>query len=348
MGQHLFHSIEVGPCSQRLLRVIGRLDIIHLLSLSKHKTVKRDPVDQYLEQMANKEDHIQQTIKDKNLKNKTPLKRGLKRKHADAPVYTHPPNSGVYGHGSPHNNAKSLNSASDHTSPTNSVSGTTSPSNCTNGHASSSNSTSSDASLSNSTSGHASSSDSTKGHSLPGSSSYGSPGTSERLDMSPPISKRLRRTKSRTERENRIKKKLELAKDSKPYCTIPKRKQTCDIRLRVRAEYCNHENALEGNIFSNKPDALDRQFEKFMQANTILKSRDLGSIICDIKFSELTYLDAFWRDYINGSLLEALKGVFLTDSLKQAVGHEAIQLLVNVDEDDYVIGRKRLLQNLQD
>ena len=85
-----------------------------------------------------------------------------------------------------------------------------------------------------------------------------------------------------------------------------------DIRLRVRAEYCQHDNALEGNVFSNKPELIERQFEKFMQANTILKSRDLGSIICDIKFSELTYLDAFWRDYINGSLLEALKGVFIT------------------------------------
>ena len=84
----------------------------------------------------------------------------------------------------------------------------------------------------------------------------------------------------------------------------------------------------------------------FNQANTILKSRDLGSIICDIKFSELTYLNAFWRDYINGSLLEALKGVFITDSLKQAVGHEAIKLLVNVDEEDYELGRQKLLRNL--
>ncbi|MGH0129195.1 UNVERIFIED_CONTAM: hypothetical protein FKN15_037635 [Acipenser sinensis] len=119
-----------------------------------------------------------------------------------------------------------------------------------------------------------------------------------------------------------------------------------DIRLRVRAEYCQHESALTGNVFSNKPEALERQFERFNQANTILKSRDLGSIICDIKFSELTYLDAFWRDYINGSLLEALKGVFITDSLKQAVGHEAIKLLVNVDEEDYQAGRSRLLRNL--
>ncbi|KAM7138291.1 death effector domain-containing protein isoform 3-T3 [Macrochelys suwanniensis] len=126
----------------------------------------------------------------------------------------------------------------------------------------------------------------------------------------------------------------------------PKEKQTCDIRLRVRAEYCQHETALQGNVFSNKQDPLERQFERFNQANTILKSRDLGSIICDIKFSELTYLDAFWRDYINGSLLEALKGVFITDSLKQAVGHEAIKLLVNVDEEDYevVAGFNRLRQ----
>lgn len=126
----------------------------------------------------------------------------------------------------------------------------------------------------------------------------------------------------------------------------PKEKQTCDIRLRVRAEYCQHESALHGNVFSNKQEPLERQFERFNQANTILKSRDLGSIICDIKFSELTYLDAFWRDYINGSLLEALKGVFITDSLKQAVGHEAIKLLVNVDEEDYELGRQKLLRNL--
>lgn len=130
----------------------------------------------------------------------------------------------------------------------------------------------------------------------------------------------------------------------------PQRGRLCvspaDIRLRVRAEYCQHETALQGNVFSNKQDPLERQFERFNQANTILKSRDLGSIICDIKFSELTYLDAFWRDYINGSLLEALKGVFITDSLKQAVGHEAIKLLVNVDEEDYELGRQKLLRNL--
>ncbi|XP_069115809.1 death effector domain-containing protein-like [Argopecten irradians] len=122
---------------------------------------------------------------------------------------------------------------------------------------------------------------------------------------------------------------------------------TCDIRLRVRAEVSLQESTLEGNVFSNKPTVVERQCEKFMQASTVLKSHDLGSIVCDIKFSDLTYLDAFWRDYINGSLLEALKGVFLTESLKQTVGHEAIKLLVNVDEDDYEAGRIKLLQNMK-
>ncbi|KAG8143479.1 putative DNA-binding death effector domain-containing protein [Naja naja] len=119
-----------------------------------------------------------------------------------------------------------------------------------------------------------------------------------------------------------------------------------DIRLRVRAEYCQHEPILRQNVVSNKQNHLERQFDVFGQSNTILKSRDLGSIICDIKFSELSYLDAFWSDYMNGSLLEALKGVFITDSLKEAVGQEAIRLLVNVDEDDYEEGRRLLLENV--
>ncbi|XP_041471289.1 death effector domain-containing protein-like [Lytechinus variegatus] len=123
-------------------------------------------------------------------------------------------------------------------------------------------------------------------------------------------------------------------------------KHTCDIRLRVRAEYCCHDNALVGHLHSIVRHPLRRHLDLFSQASAILKGRDLGSIVCDIKFSELTYLDAFWRDYINGSLQAALKDVFITDSLRTAVGDEAIKLLVNVDEDDYRAGRSKLLLNL--
>lgn len=118
-----------------------------------------------------------------------------------------------------------------------------------------------------------------------------------------------------------------------------------DIRLRVRAEYSEHESALRARVASDKQQPLERQFELFSRANLLLRARDLGSIVCDIKFSELQNLDAFWADYLSGALLEALKGVFITDSLKRAAGQEGVRLLVSVDQDDYEEGRKLLLNN---
>lgn len=118
-----------------------------------------------------------------------------------------------------------------------------------------------------------------------------------------------------------------------------------DVRLRVRAEYSEHESALRGGVSSDKQQPLERQFELFSRASMLLRTRDLGSIVCDIKFSELSNLDAFWADYLSGALLEALKGVFITDSLKRAAGQEGVRLLVSVDQDDYEEGRKLLLRS---
>ncbi|TRY95586.1 hypothetical protein DNTS_018368 [Danionella cerebrum] len=122
-------------------------------------------------------------------------------------------------------------------------------------------------------------------------------------------------------------------------------KVTCDIRLRVRAEFLEHDSALRGGVSSDKPQPLERQFDLFSRASLLLRSRDLGSIVCDIKFSELANLDAFWADYLSGALLEALRGVFITDSLKRAAGEEGVRLLVSVDQDDYEQGRKLLLDS---
>lgn len=115
-----------------------------------------------------------------------------------------------------------------------------------------------------------------------------------------------------------------------------------DIRLRVRAEYLEHESALRGGVSSDKQQPLERQFELFSQANSLLRARDLGSIVCDIKFTELDNLEAFWGDYLSGALLEALKGVFITDSLRMAAGSEGVRLLISVDQDDYEEGRRLL------
>ncbi|XP_034730172.1 death effector domain-containing 1 isoform X1 [Etheostoma cragini] len=119
----------------------------------------------------------------------------------------------------------------------------------------------------------------------------------------------------------------------------PPHKASCNIRLRVRAEYLEHDSALREGVSSDKRQPLERQFELFGQANSLLRSRDLGSIVCDIKFTELDNLEAFWSDYLSGALLEALKGVFITDSLRMAAGTEGVRLLISVDQDDYEEGR---------
>ncbi|KAG7216946.1 hypothetical protein INR49_001600, partial [Caranx melampygus] len=126
----------------------------------------------------------------------------------------------------------------------------------------------------------------------------------------------------------------------------PQHKVSCDIRLRVRAEYLEHESALRDGVSSDKQQPLERQFELFSQASLLLRARDLGSIVCDIKFTELENLEAFWGDYLSGALLEALKGVFITDSLRMAAGTEGVRLLISVDQDDYEEGRRLLRAKL--
>ncbi|XP_068611909.1 death effector domain-containing 1 [Brachionichthys hirsutus] len=119
----------------------------------------------------------------------------------------------------------------------------------------------------------------------------------------------------------------------------PPHKVSCNVRLRVRAEYLDYESVLRGSVSSDKRQPLERQFELFSKANSLLRARDLGSIVCDIKFTELGNLEAFWSDYLSGSLLEALKGVFITDSLRMAAGTAGVRLLIGVDQDDYEQGR---------
>ncbi|XP_062393979.1 death effector domain-containing 1 isoform X2 [Sardina pilchardus] len=121
-------------------------------------------------------------------------------------------------------------------------------------------------------------------------------------------------------------------------------KVTCDIRLRVRPEYSEQESVLRASVSSTKREPLARQLDLFGRANAMLRARDLGSINCDIKFSEVAKLDAFWADYLSGALTEALKDVFLTDALRRAAGHHRLQLLVSVDQDDYEHGRRVLME----
>uniref|UniRef100_A0A8C9P8H6 Death effector domain containing 2 n=1 Tax=Spermophilus dauricus TaxID=99837 RepID=A0A8C9P8H6_SPEDA len=165
-------------------------------------------------------------------------------------------------------------------------------------------------------------------------------------DTGSPPTKRQRRSRGRPSGGARRRRRGGPAtpqQQQEPARSTSEGKVTCDIRLRVRAEYCEHGPALEQGVASRRPQALARQLDVFGQATAVLRSRDLGSVVCDIKFSELSYLDAFWGDYLSGALLQALRGVFLTEALREAVGREAVRLLVSVDEADYEAGRRRLL-----
>ncbi|ERE52693.1 DNA-binding death effector domain-containing protein 2 [Cricetulus griseus] len=166
-------------------------------------------------------------------------------------------------------------------------------------------------------------------------------------DTGSPPTKRQRRSRGRPSSGARRRRRAGPAAEQQQHQELGRPssegKVTCDIRLRVRAEYCEHGPALEQGVASRRPQALARQLDVFGQATAVLRSRDLGSVVCDIKFSELSYLDAFWGDYLSGALLQALRGVFLTEALREAVGREAVRLLVSVDEADYEAGRRRLL-----
>lgn len=181
------------------------------------------------------------------------------------------------------------------------------------------------------------------GHRRPSSSS--SNAQQGQWETGSPPTKRQRRSRGRPSAGARRRRRgnASVPQQQEPARPSSEGKVTCDIRLRVRAEYCEHGPALEQGVASRRPQALARQLDVFGQATAVLRSRDLGSVVCDIKFSELSYLDAFWGDYLSGALLQALRGVFLTEALREAVGREAVRLLVSVDEADYEAGRRRLL-----
>ncbi|PWA24942.1 hypothetical protein CCH79_00015437, partial [Gambusia affinis] len=166
------------------------------------------------------------------------------------------------------------------------------------------------------------------------------PSFTQQLTTAPGSSTRMRRKKRGHGWSRRPKKTSKLVQPL-PLPLGPQ-KVSCDIRLRVRAEYLEHESALREGVSSDKRQPLERQFELFSRASSLLRARDLGSIVCDIKFTELDNLEAFWADYLSGALLEALKGVFITDSLRTAAGSEGVRLLISVDQDDYEEGRRLL------
>uniref|UniRef100_A0A8D2MY72 TRADD-like N-terminal domain-containing protein n=1 Tax=Zonotrichia albicollis TaxID=44394 RepID=A0A8D2MY72_ZONAL len=105
----------------------------------------------------------------------------------------------------------------------------------------------------------------------------------------------------------------------------------CKQEVGGLTEYFELEHALHQAVARIHPPVLGCALDMFSQASLILQSRELDSIVCRMKFLELSYLEAFWHDYTSEALLEVLQSAFLTEWGHEALGGEDMQLFISVE-----------------
>lgn len=119
-----------------------------------------------------------------------------------------------------------------------------------------------------------------------------------------------------------------------------------EVRVRVRAECAETTSTLDG-VVSEKTSELERRLDRFAQANSILRARELaGNLVLSLRLGDLPALEALARDASDGRLLKSLSRVFLADSLRLTLNNEPLRLMVALDDDDYENGRFTLAQNI--
>ena len=67
-----------------------------------------------------------------------------------------------------------------------------------------------------------------------------------------------------------------------------------------------------------------------------------GSVNLKVHAENLLALDDLWRMYKNGSLKARLQVLFVTDEMKEFVGGEQVELVVTIDEQEYIKARNEL------
>lgn len=68
-----------------------------------------------------------------------------------------------------------------------------------------------------------------------------------------------------------------------------------------------------------------------------------GSVNLKVHAENLLALDDLWRMYKNGSLKARLQVLFVTDEMKEFVGGEQVELVVTIDEQEYIKARNELI-----
>ncbi len=55
----------------------------------------------------------------------------------------------------------------------------------------------------------------------------------------------------------------------------------------------------------DRQNDFERQIDMFIQASNFLRVRSPGEFSCNLRFNQLSHLEAFWNDYTSGSLKKA-------------------------------------------
>ena len=79
--------------------------------------------------------------------------------------------------------------------------------------------------------------------------------------------------------------------------------------------------------------------------NVSVKSVQKGSLIITVQCPTLKSLERLWSDYQSGCLNDVAERFLVTDELKGNLGLDNIRLKITIEEENYFICKKALIEN---
>ena len=73
-----------------------------------------------------------------------------------------------------------------------------------------------------------------------------------------------------------------------------------------------------------------------LPAGTKLIEMAKGSVNLKVHAENLLALENLWRIYKNGTLKAGLQALFVTDEMKEFAGGEQVEVVVTIDEQEYI------------
>ena len=80
-----------------------------------------------------------------------------------------------------------------------------------------------------------------------------------------------------------------------------------------------------------------------LPAGTKLIEMAKGSVNLKVHAENLLALENLWRMYKNGTLKAGLQALFVTDEMKEFASGEQVEVVVTIDEQEYIKARNELI-----